>query len=192
MSVFDVIKRRRSIGKMTEQRPTREQIERILEAATHAPNHHRVEPWKFFVLSGKAREELGMIMAESLARRMEETASDKVRAVLNKERSKPLRSPVLIVVAAEHPTLPKVVEIENVEATAAAVQNMLLTAEEMGLACMWRTGDAAYDLCVKKWLGLAPEDHIVSFVYLGFPAIPRIERHPTPVEAKTVWLGWEE
>src|SRR5713226_5873530 len=69
MTVFETIKRRRSIGKMTQQRPTREQIERLLEAATHAPNHHKVEPWKFFVLAGKAREELGVVMAESLAAR---------------------------------------------------------------------------------------------------------------------------
>ena len=39
MTVFDIIQQRRSIGKMTDERPTREQIERLLEAATHAPNH---------------------------------------------------------------------------------------------------------------------------------------------------------
>jgi nitroreductase len=69
---------------------------------------------------------------------------------------------------------------------------MLLVAEELGLAAMWRTGSAAYNPRVKQWLGLAPEDHIVAFVYLGFPAIPRLERHPTPAEVKTTWLGWEE
>src|SRR5438105_13792619 len=94
MNVFETIRRRRSIGKMTAQQPSREQIERLLEAATHAPNHHKVEPWKFFVLAGKARTELGVVMAESLAARMEETASEKAQAVLNKERKKLLRSPV--------------------------------------------------------------------------------------------------
>ena len=74
MSVFDIIRRRRSIGKMTTQQPTREQVARLLEAATHAPNHHKVEPWKFFVLAGKVRAELGAVMAESLAARMEEAA----------------------------------------------------------------------------------------------------------------------
>src|SRR5512135_2045592 len=158
MSVFETIKRRRGIGKMTRERPTREQIERMLEAATHAPNHHKVEPWKFIVLAGKAREELGKVMADSLATRLEETRSEKAQALLNKERGKLLRSPVVIAVAAEPAKQPKVMEIENIEAVAAAVQNMLLAAEEMGLACMWRTGDAAYDPCVKEWLGLSAED----------------------------------
>lgn len=192
MGVIDVIKRRRSIGKMTEQQPSQKQIEQILEAATHAPNHRKVEPWRFFVLAGKAREEFGVVMAESLASRMGETTSNQAQASLTRERSKPLRSPVLIVVVAERPTSPRVMDIENVEATAAAVQNMLLIAEEMGLACMWRTGDAAYDPLIKKWFGLSTEDHLVAFLYLGLPAIPVLERRPTPFEAKTTWLGWEE
>jgi len=177
---------------MTEQRPSRKQIERLLEAATHAPNHHKVEPWKFFVLAGKAREELGTVMAGSLAERLGEMPHDKAAALLNKERSKLLRSPVVIVAAAAKPGQPKVLEIENIEATATSVQNMLLAAEEMGLACKWRTGEPAYDPRVKQWLGLPPEDTIVAFVYVGFPAMPKLERHPTPFEEKTTWLGWEE
>src|SRR5713226_9112958 len=162
MTVFETIKRRRSIGKMTSERPTREQIERILEAATHAPNHHKVQPWKFIVLAGNAREELGQIMAQSLAERLaerlEDLTSDKAQTLLNNERGKLLRSPVVIAVGAELPNSPKVLEIENIQAVAAAVQNMLLTAEELGLAAMWRTGDAAYDPQVKRWLGLAAEE----------------------------------
>ncbi len=192
MSVFEIMKRRRSIGKMTQERPTHTQVERILEAATHAPNHHKVEPWKFIVLAGKAREELGMVMARSLAARLGDTSDEKVQAKLDKERNKPLRSPVVIVVAAEQPRRSNVLEIENVEAVAAAAQNMLLIIEDMGLACIWRTGDAAYDPCVKEWLGLAPDDHIVSFLYLGYPAIPRVERSSISFEKKTTWLGWSE
>src|SRR5712664_2881465 len=163
--ILETIKRRRSIGKMTEQRPTHAQIETILEAAIHAPNHRKTEPWRFFVLAGKAREELGAILSASLQARMADTTSNKVQAALDKERNKPLRSPVVIVVASQAPEQPGVVDIENVEATAAAVENMLLVAEELGLAAMWRTGDAAYDPRVKRWLALSPEDHIVAFLY---------------------------
>ena len=190
-NVFETIKTRRSIGKMTAERPSRRQIERLLEAATHAPNHHNAQPWKFIVLAGRAREQLGALMAASLADRLEETSSEKAQAMLNKERNKLVRAPVVIVVAAEIPRQPNVLEIENIEAAAAATQNMLLVGEEMGLACMWRTGDAAYDPRIKQWLGLTPEEHIVSFLYAGFPAIPRLERKPIPFEEKTTWRGWE-
>ena len=198
MTVFETIKRRRSIGKMTGERPTREQIETILTAATHAPNHHKVQPWRFIVLAGEARAALGEVMATSLARKLERPGEpgavfdDKKQALLNKERTKLLRSPVVIVVVAERPQLSNVLAIENIEAVAAATQNMLLAAEELGLAAMWRTGDAAYDPRVKQWLDVEPDDHIVALLYLGYPAIPRLERHPIPIEEKTTWLGWDE
>ena len=195
MSVFETIKHRRSIGKMTSERPSREQIERLLEAATHAPNHHNTQPWKFIVLAGNARAELGRVMERSLAARIGESMGEKIgektEALLNKERNKLLRSPVVIVVVAEPPHQPNVVEIENIEATAAAVENMLLVGEEMGLACMWRTGDAAFDPRVKHWLGLSPNETIVSFLYVGYPAIPHLERQPIPYQEKTTWLGWD-
>jgi len=191
MSVFEIIERRRSIGKVTNQSPTREQIEHILHAATHAPNHRKVEPWRFFVLAGQARQELGEILGSSLRARLEDTTSEKAQAILAKERSKPLRAPVLIVVAALHATQPNVLDIENIEAVAAATENMLLTIEEMGLAAQWRTGDAAYDPHVKQWLGLAQEDTIVAFLYIGYPAMSTDERHPIPINEKTTWLGWE-
>ena len=194
MSIFETIISRRSIGKMTSQPPTRQEIERLLEAATHAPNHHKVEPWKFFVLAGDARQQLGIVMAESLTQRLAESPlpSEKQDTLINKERTKLMRSPVVIAVVAEPPRQAHVLAIENIEATAAATQNMLLVAEEMGLACMWRTGDAAYDPRVKEWLQLDPDDHIVAFVYVGYPAIPRLERRPVPYDEKTTWLGWVE
>jgi nitroreductase len=189
MVVFETIRRRRSVGKMTSRRPTREQIERILEAATHAPNHHRVEPWKFIVFSGQAREELGAALAQALALRLAGQSEEKACILIEKERTKPLRAPVVIVVAAEAPRRPEVLAIENIEAVAAAVQNMLLTAEELGLAAMWRTGEAAYDAHVKEWLGLDPADHIVAFLYLGYAATAPLERIPDSYARKTIWHG---
>src|SRR5215472_5843717 len=186
---FDIIKQRRSIGQFTQDQPTLAQIERLLEAATYAPNHHVTEPWHFFVLTGVAREELGEVMATSLRARLNEQDSEAVQQRLWKERHKPLRAPVLITVVALAALRKEDPMIEEVEAAAAAVQNMLLAAEEMGLGAIWRTGDAAYDPLVKGWFGLTAEDHIVAFVYVGFPAQNRQMRVPTHFSAKTTWLS---
>jgi len=192
MTVFEVIKARRSVGKMKPDLPARQTIERILEAATYAPNHHEVEPWRFFVMSGKVREELGEIMAERLAQKLGETRSEKAQAALIKERSKLLRAPVIIAVASLKPNQPKIVDIENVEAVAAAIQNMLLVAQEEGLVSIWRTGDPVYDPKIKAFFGIEPEEHLVGFVYLGYPAVPIPHREPGHFETKTRWLGWED
>ena len=68
---------------------------------------------------------------------------------------------------------------------------MLLTAEELGLAAMWYSGEAAYGGLVKQWLGLDEQDHIVAYVYLGYPALTLQERSPISFQEKTRWLGWE-
>jgi hypothetical protein len=59
----------------------------------------------------------------------------------------------------------------------------------MGLATIWRTGDPATDPLVKEWFGLAPNDHIVAFVYVGYPKVARAMRVPTHFSAKTTWLS---
>jgi nitroreductase len=192
MTVFHTIVKRRSIGKMLAERPTRQQIERLLEAATHAPNHHNAQPWRFLVLAGESRNQLGEIMAEGLLARITHLDDKTRRALLEKERNKLLRAPVIIVAVSLFPKTEAEVAIENIEAVAAGVQNMLLTAEELGLGAMWRTGDSAFNPHVKTWLGLNPQDEIVAFVYVGYPAISVPERVPTPFQAKTTWLDWEE
>jgi nitroreductase len=186
---FDIIKQRRSTGQFTQEQPTRAQIEQLLEAATYAPNHYVTEPWHFFVLTGAAREELGEVMATSLRGRLNEQDSELMQLRLWRERQKPLRAPVIITVATKATLCRNESMIEEIEATAVAVQNMLLAAEEQGLGTIWRTGDAAYDPLVKRWFGLTPEDHIAAFVYVGFPAQARQMRVPTHFAEKTTWLS---
>lgn len=192
MTVYEAMRARRSVGKMKPERPPREKIERILQAATYAPNHHEVEPWRFFVLSGKAREEVGAFLAKSLMEKLPDITSEKSQAALAKERHKLMRAPVVIAVASLKPNMPKVIDIENVEAVSAAIQNMLLAAQEEGLASIWRTGDGVYNPEIKAYLGIEPEEHIVGFVYLGYAAVPVSPREPTHFEKKTRWMGWDD
>jgi nitroreductase len=189
MSVMDAIRGRRSVGKVLPDLPPRDAIETILEAGTWAPCHHVTEPWRFSVIAGDAREQLGDVMArakvERLIRQGKPTEGEFERA-----KAKAVRAPVIIAVAVEPAEGPKVVEIEEVEAGAAAVQNMLLAAHSLGLATIWRTGDPAYDADVKRFLELTPAAHIIGFVYLGYPAAsPNRARH-TPHQTLTEWRGW--
>jgi nitroreductase len=107
-------------------------------------------------------------------------------------RSKPLRAPVIVAVAVEPVVGPKIVEVEEVAAGAAAVQNMLLAAHALGLAAIWRTGDACYDDAVKAHFDLSPNAYLMGFVYLGYPAAVSTRSRHTPPEELTRWLGWDD
>jgi nitroreductase len=152
MEVIDAIVSRRSLGRMRQDAPPRDMIERVLGAAVHAPNHHNTQPWRFYVLSGKAREELGEELAQALKQRVADMDEKKVEGLMLAERMKPMRSPVLIVVGVAREMDDPMAMREDLQAASAAIQNMLLAATSLGMAAIWRTGDGAYDDRVKGLL----------------------------------------
>jgi nitroreductase len=184
MDAFEAILSRHSITKVKSDPVPRKIIEKLLLAAVQAPNHYQVRPWRFVVLTGKSREALGDVMAQSL----KQQHPDLMDAALEKERAKPLRAPVLIAVGVEKSADPRVLETENICSVAAAVENLLLAAHAEGLGAMWRTGPAAHDALVKKFLGFQPDQELLSFVYIGFPDMfPSIMERPS-FEDRTVWM----
>ena len=184
MELFEAIHIRQDTRKFKSDPIPRALIERMLAAAVQAPNHHRVRPWRFVVLTGSARERLGEVMAQSMRKR-DPGAMDEALAV---ERARPVRAPVVIAVGVDPPRDPKVIEIENVCAAAAATQNLMLAACGLGLATMWRTGAAARDPEVKACLGFEPDQPLIGFIYVGFPlAEPSSVTRPS-FEDRTVWM----
>ena len=184
MDTLQAIQTRHSIGKVKTDAVPRDVIEKLLNAAVQAPNHYEVRPWRFVVLTGNGRNQLGEVMAQSFKARFPQLADE----ALNKERAKPLRAPVLIAVGVDKPTESKVLEIENICATAAACENILLAAHALGLAAQWRTGDAARDPNVKKFLGFAEDQHILAFLYIGYSEIIPDSAPRPGFEDRTVWM----
>ncbi len=184
MDVLEAIRRRQTIGKMKPDAVPRAVIEELLQAAVQAPNHYKVRPWRFVVLTGDGRNQLGDRMAEILLRRFPDADS----AALERERAKPLRAPVIIVVGAELPTDSRVLEMENVCAAAAASENILLAAVGLGLGGHWRTGEAARDPEIKEFLGFAREQQLVAFLYLGYPEGDSSSPARPGFQERTSWI----
>jgi nitroreductase len=184
MDIFKAIYERHSIGHVKPDRVPRELIEKVLAAGAQAPNHYKVRPWQFSVLTDGARERLGEVMAQSLHKRNPE-ANDEA---LSKERHKPMRAPVLIGVGVHRPGLAKVLDIENIVAVSSAMQNMQLAAHALGLASMIRTGEPVNDPHVKDFLGLAHDQHLLGFIYIGYSAEELKATERPSFEDRTTWL----
>lgn len=54
---YELIESRKSIRKFTKDMPPKETIERILNAGMHAPSGKNRQNWRFFVCTGKKRDE---------------------------------------------------------------------------------------------------------------------------------------
>ena len=184
METYEAIMTRRSGAKTTDRVPERNAVEKLLDAAVAAPNHHLTEPWRFVVLAGDALKELGDAWA---------VGEEQMGRDPEKVRDKPLRAPVIIAVI-ERPKahLPKVVEIEEHHAMGAAMQNMLLAAHDAGLAAMLRTGEAAHISEVRTFLGLDEGEFVAGFIYVGYPPEDYDRKPPRKTSAAelTEWRGW--
>lgn len=158
----------------------------ILSAAMRAPDHGKLRPWRFTVIRGMARECLGALMARTFKKRH----PDAMPAQLEREKNKPLRAPMILVVAAkvdEHSHIPA---IEQILSAGAAAENIMVAAFALGFGCAWRTGEVAYDPEIKAAFNLAPTDAIVGFLYLGTNANPPAP--PPPVDLAAHVVEWPD
>ena len=76
------IKSRRSIGNLGIPAPTHTQIEAAIECAVTAPDHKKLQPWRFIITEGNARHQLGrafLAAAEAKAAREGEVLSEKTQ-----------------------------------------------------------------------------------------------------------------
>lgn len=166
MNALDALLQRVSVSKLTEPAPAQSQREAIFGAALRAADHGRLRPWRFLVIEGDARKQLGALYTAAGL----ENNSTAPEETLERYRQMPLRAPLIVVVIASCVEHPKVPEIEQVISAGAAAQNMITAAYALGIGAIWRTGEFAYHPSVARGLGLAPHEKIVGYLYLGTPA----------------------
>lgn len=190
MDVYTAIRGRRSITGLTDDVPDREVLDRIIQASVWAPNHHLTEPWRFHVLCGKARDEMGAMVADRLESELDPDDPASAPSIRS-ARVRLRRSPVVIVVSQVWSDDP-VTNLEDYASVCCATQNLMLAAHAEGLATKWRTGEMCDFAASKDFLGLDQKDRIVGYIYLGQPSPAigpdRRERQPAHVE----WLGWDD
>ncbi len=140
-------------------------LTQLCALAAWAPNHHLTEPWRFAVITGEARAELGRRTANYvIARGMpddERTAKVGVKY---------LRAPAMVMVGcASLADASESVRVEDRDAVASGIQNMLLAATAAGLCSFWGTGPVTDAPEVKALCGFALADIIVAALYIGWP-----------------------
>jgi nitroreductase len=172
-----------SPGKLVEPAPNASEVDRLISAAVAAPDHGRLRPWRFIVFEGKALDQLGGMMADSLRRRM--PSADE--AALATEARKVQRAPMIIVVAAIARESARIPRLEQLFSAGAAAENLMLAAHGLGYGANWRTGDFAFDPEAKRALGLAEADEIAGLLYVGTVAAPGRERQIDPKEFIVRW-----
>ncbi|GGH43770.1 nitroreductase family protein [Microbacterium album] len=153
MSALEAMRVRRSLLRVTDEAPTHAELVELVSAAGRVADHSGLAPWRLIELRGDDRERLGRALHKAERKRGVST--------------KPLRAPLLIAVVARIRPSHKVPEWEQ-EAVAAGVAHMLsLLLDEAGWGVFWRTGDATRSKAVAKAHGLARNERLLGWLYVG-------------------------
>lgn len=161
--IDSIIRSRRTSMFVDDREVAPEVVAELCELASWAPCHKRTWPWEFALLTGSARERFG----NSIADTMEAEGDDPSRVA--KTRTKYVRTPAILVVASATGETP-LRTLENRDATAAAVQNLLLAATGRGLATFWSSCPRGANDTAVEFCGFSEGSSVVAIVYLGYAA----------------------
>ena len=142
MNVLEAIAARRSIRKFKDEPIPDEAIQTILTAAIQAPSAKNRQPWRFVVVKGDKRAEMVQVMREGMAKMKaggEDTGSGEWTAKIIE------KAPVTVFVFNPHGMAPWLahsieqlfVSLVNVQSVGAAIQNMALAAQGLGIGSLW-------------------------------------------------------
>lgn len=161
--MLSAIINRRSIRKYKSIDVPKHMIEEILQSGIFAPSSKNRQPWKFIVVTGNAKNDILTVMNKGLKREQERPLlSESTQYLSSAEYTLKImkQAPVIIFIANSlgldiHFSLnpeERIYEICNAQSIGAALENMTLTATELGLGSLWicDTYFAYEELC--DWL----------------------------------------
>lgn len=184
----EVIYNRRSVkpALMNGKKIGKEIIEQLLELADWAPTHGHTEPWRFFVYGEEKVQQFCNDHAELYK---SVTPADKFStATFEKLAHNGDKVSHIIAVVMQRGSNPKIPALEEISAVSAAVQNILLGAESLGLAVLWSTGGLTHHPALKNYFGLREEDLVIGLLYMGFADDSNKQgTRIVPMENKIYW-----
>ena len=172
--IIDFLLTRRSVTarNLTDPGPSDDELQKIIAAGLRVPDHGRIGPWRFIVIKDEARARFGDIMAEAFKK----DNPDAFDELIEVERERFQRAPVVVAVTSRIEKEHKIPEWEQALSSGAACMNMLNAAHAIGFAAQWITEWPAYSADIERALDCGTTERIAGFVYIGSPAEPPTER----------------
>lgn len=159
---------------LAEPGPDGQQLRELLTLAARVPDHGKLTPWRFIVLSGEDKRQFVEGLKALADHRSD---SGKARAALSK-----METPPLAVAVISCPADGRIPAWEQELSAGALCMNLLIAAHAMGFGANWITGWIAYDRAAGKLLGVEDDERVAGFVQLGTPTQSAKERPRPPFD----------
>ncbi|KQC14658.1 MAG: hypothetical protein APR63_05360 [Desulfuromonas sp. SDB] len=191
MNVLEVIASRRSIRKFKDHTVPDEIIRKILTAAIQAPSGKNRQPWRFVVVKGEKCKQMVQVMRQGIAKmkdREEDIGSAEWSAQVMEQ------APVTVFIFnpfGMDPWLAHSIEqmfwgVVDVQSVGAAIQNMALAAQSLGVGSLWICDVFSAYEDLKKWL--QEEGQMVAAMSFGYADESPDPRSRKPVDEVTRWI----
>ena len=173
MNTLDGIAQRRSIRNFKPNQLPEDVLHTILGAGMQAPSGKNKQPWRFVIVKEDQRPEMVRILREGIAKEKAEGgdpgSSEYTARIME-------HAPVTVFVFnpdglspwLAHSIDQNFTELVDTQSIGAAIQNMLLAAEDLGVGSLWIC-DVFYAyqaLC--DWLG--EKGQMIAAISFGYPA----------------------
>jgi F420 biosynthesis protein FbiB-like protein len=186
------------IRRYTGQPVPRAMIEALLDAAISAPSPHNRQPWRFAVVTGDARAKLAQAMGDQLRRDLmaDGVAADVIErdAARSYQRITSAQAGILGCLTMGDMDVYPDARRNAAErwmagqAVAAALQNVLLRASELGLGACWMCAPLFCPGLVAATLGLPADWEPQALITVGYPADAGKARGRKPLADVTMWI----
>lgn len=163
--------------------PDAAQLRAMLEIATRTPDHGKLAPWRFVVVSADQRDALAALLER--AYRLEKP--DAGRLEIDAMHQFAHQAPTLVVALSAPVAGSKIPLWEQQLSVGAAIMNLLHGAHAQGFAGGWLTAWPSYNETVRAAFAQGDE-RIAGFIFIGTPGKPQEER-PRP-EYDSVVRHW--
>lgn len=167
MELSEAIKKRRSIRAYKKQNVPEEIVEKLIDAASLAPSAGNIQPWKFVIAR---KQDTKKKLAQAASQAFIEEA------------------PVVIVVCANEARASMGYDVRGktlycIQDTAAATQNILLTAYSLGLGTCWI--GAFNENEAKKAINAPEEMRPLAIIPVGYANEAPTQRNRRPISQIT-------
>lgn len=169
MSLYELAAARRTHKAFGPEPVPGETVLELLTVARFAPTHHLTQPWRFRVLGPRTLATLKDVAGEKEAKKLD-------------------RAPTLVLATAVL-TGDLVADEEDVCATAAAIQLVLLAATERGIATYWRTPHVLRTRAGREAVGIPRGERFLGLLHFGTAEREPAPREREPVESYVEFLG---
>jgi nitroreductase len=180
---FLLSRRSRPVQTLTTPVPDAAMLDTLLTAAARSPDHGKLEPWRFIVLTAPALQRLaGVLPVRGAALGIPE---DKIA----KAQAQYAGANLAVVVVSSPKPSDKVPQIEQVYSAGAVCLALVNAALAAGWGANWLSGWASHDRdFIRDHLGLADHEKVAGIIHIGTETSTPPERPRPDLATITTWV----